>query len=110
METSPQTVPWFISLVRARNENCDWRRYAIRGRETFLVYGQAKAPARIDIQQWLLQRHVAEGAYERDIHLVLADSDVYCPASRIAEFKKVIAADIGDQIPERSVGRNYFSA
>src|SRR5271169_2829304 len=98
METFPQTVPQFVLLVRARNENCYRRLDAIGCCEASLIHGHAQTPARIDIQQWLLQRNVAEGAHERNIDLGLGDGDVYRLAPRITEFEKIFAADIGDKI------------
>src|SRR5579863_2530621 len=93
-----------VLVFCTRNEDCHRRLYPISSGETSLIYGQTKTPARIDVQQRRLQRHVTEGAHERNGHLTFSDGDVRRLAPRVSQFEKILTTDICDQIAEWPIG------
>src|SRR5271154_1072194 len=99
-----------FSISSSPNKDCNRRLYTISRREISLIHRQSQMPARIDVQQWFVQGHVAEGAHERNIHLALANGHVHRLASHVAQLEEILAADVCDQIAERSIGRDDFSA
>ena len=80
------------------------------GREAALVYGQRQMASRIDIDQRLFQSHVAESPDERDVHLRLANGDVHILSASVTQFKKILAADVGHQVAEGTIGGDDFAA
>src|ERR1700720_3426294 len=106
-----QFAPTTLKLVlRAREENRSWQLDGIHGREAALVDGQTHRASRIDIQQRLLQRHVTKSTDERDIHLRLANGDVYVLSVSVTQLEEVIAADVGHEIAKGTVGGDHFAA
>src|SRR5207245_2598756 len=79
-------------------------------RKTALVYREPHMAARVDIQQWLLQGHIAEGSYEWNVHLRLANGDVDILAASVVELQKIFGADIGHQVAKRPVSSDRLAA
>src|ERR1035437_4548763 len=85
------------------------RIYVVCRRETSLVERKAGSSARIDEQQWLFERHIAERPDERHFDFPSRDRDPQLIAAPIAELQKIVGADVRDQLAERAVQGDHFS-
>src|SRR6266849_2919934 len=99
-----------FSVLHPQDKNWRRRLNSVRGRKAPLVHGQSHPAARVDVEQGLLQWHVAEGADKRNIHLRLANCYVYVLAVPVTQFEKVIAADVGNKIAKRTIGGDHLPA
>ena len=82
----------------------------IRRCEACLVQGKAGSSARIDEEQGLFERHIAERLDERHLEFAPRDRDLQFIAALIAELQKIFGADVRDQVAERAVQGDHFSA
>src|SRR5581483_5662226 len=89
----------------AGNKNRLWRRDVVSLGKIALVDRQAHTPPRVYVHERLPQRHIGEGlhewkAVERKSAARLAQRDGHPFASTVAEFAKLLAADVCNQIAE----------
>src|SRR5690242_17479995 len=70
---SPKTSP--DSLLRPSNHNAHRRLHSVDGGKTPLVHRQPHPAARIDVQQRLPFRHIAEGLHKGQADLSVSDLD-----------------------------------
>src|SRR5208337_5641696 len=93
-EAAPlQSSSWNVtssSAPFARDEHFLRWVYAVRRREACLVERKAGSSARIDEQQWLFQRHIAERVDEGHLDFASRNGDLQLVATPIAELEKII--------------------
>ena len=98
-----------LIAVFPRDEYRLRRVYVVRGSKAGLVEREAGSSAGIDVEQRLLQRHIAEGFDEGHFDFAPCDCDFHLIAALIAEFEKIFGADIGDQVAEGAVKGDDFA-
>ena len=85
------------------------RIYTVHRGETPLIYGKAGSSARINEEQRLFQRYIAESVDERHFDFVAGDGGFQFISTLLAEPQKIFGADVCDQVAERAVEGDYFS-
>src|SRR5208337_2326041 len=85
------------------------RIYAVGCREAGPVEREAGSSPRIDEQQRLFERYVAERLDEWHFDFATRNRNLQLVAALIAELHKIIGADIRDQVAERTIQGDYFS-
>src|ERR1700716_748328 len=85
------------------------RIYFVLRCEAGLVERKAGSSARIDEQQWLLERHIAECPDERHLDLASRAGHFQLVAELIAELLKIVGIDVRDQVAVRTIQSNHFA-
>src|SRR5437868_15001369 len=78
------------------------RIYFVLRCEAGLVEREARSSARIDEQQWLFERHVAERPDPRHLDFASRDGDFQLIAELIAELLKIVGVDVRDPVAVRT--------
>ena len=99
----------YSELVFARYEYWLWWIYVLCGGETGLIQGEAGSSARIDKQQRLFERHIAERPHEWHLDFASGNRDLQPVAELIPELQKIFAADVCDQVAERTVEGDHLT-
>src|SRR5271157_1442235 len=96
-------------MALAGNEYWLRRIDLIHCRKTGLVERKARSSARIDEQQRLFERDIAERLYERHFNFVSRNRNLQLIAALIAELHKIVGADVRDQVAEGTIQGDYFA-
>src|SRR5271157_1606780 len=103
-------LPASNSAALAGNEHGLRRIDVVRRREACLIERKAGLSARIDEQQRLFERHIAERVDERHLDFASGDRDLQLVAAPIAELQKIFGADVRDQVSLRTTQGDHFAA
>src|SRR3981081_3809473 len=74
------------------------RIYFVLRCEAGLVEREAGSSARLDEQQWLFERHIAERPDQRHLDFASRNGDLQLIAEMIAELLEIVGIDIRDQV------------
>src|SRR5215467_8375388 len=92
--------------LRARNIQRYRRLDFVDRGEASLVDGQSDSATGINVQQRLVERHIAEGAHEEQVQCLIPKRHVDVFPVLVSELKKLVAIEVGYQVAEWPVGRN----
>src|SRR6516164_3524269 len=91
-----------LLLAGSRNEDGLRRLDIERCRKAALVHGQPHMSARIDIQQRLVEWHIAKGFDEWEREWFIADLQRNILAAFVSQFLEVFSVDIRNQVSKRA--------
>ena len=98
---------WLLSLFR--NREVRWRCDLVCLGEIALIDANAQTSARVDVEERLARRHIAERFFEGEFIFVTVQCDRNLIADLVAQFRECIGRNVQHEISERPIRSDYLS-